>query len=480
MKQILLLSVLLFITLSCESPTNSVVNSGTKTVEVTAPKILAQPVSQSVAEGSGVTFSVVASGDSLKYQWKRNDVIITDATGPVYTIDAVTSEDDELRVTVLVFNAKGSVESDTASLTVLTGDVPKITSHPEDVYVVLDHSASFSVSARGEGIEYQWRRDSVNIDGATSATLLLPVATMADHGAEYDCIVSNRSGADTSESAVLTVIVTDTINTAVIGVVVTPEGVPAAAARVELFDRNASSDTALVSAITDSNGQYQIENPEPKTYSLLVTYDDFAYFDDSLAVDSGVTVMRTDTVGETGSIVIPLEIQKNHDPRQFTAQILGTSYTAQANGNSHITFRNIPTGNFNLRISTSLENYPDFLTSFTLTPDTPDTLNQTIELPYTGIPIVSGITASYDSLTGIATIQWEKSEYGSIDGFLIYRYSGTEIPSEPIAFVSSETNTFQDNLAGESQPEGTHYRVVIRSVTGEIGPGFESVSVHHI
>src|SRR5262249_17196464 len=64
---------------------------------------------------------------------------------------------------------------------------------------------SFAVTASGVfAPNYQWRKDGVNIPGATAATLDLPHAYLADAGG-YDCVVSNVNGVLVSSVAALTV-----------------------------------------------------------------------------------------------------------------------------------------------------------------------------------------------------------------------------------------------------------------------------------
>lgn len=97
------------------------VNSATVIV---APTITQQPLSQTVTltnakKSVSVTFSVTATGTSpLNYQWTRNGVPISGATGSSYTISKVALSDNGSQFQVTVWNAAGSVVSNVASLTV--------------------------------------------------------------------------------------------------------------------------------------------------------------------------------------------------------------------------------------------------------------------------------------------------------------------------------------------------------------------------
>ncbi|MEJ0034863.1 MAG: hypothetical protein WDO68_02040 [Gammaproteobacteria bacterium] len=85
---------------------------------VTAPTITTQPVSASANEGGTVTFTVVASGDGLSYQWKRSGTAIAGATAASYTTPPLAAADDQSLYSATVTNAGGSVTSNNAVLTV--------------------------------------------------------------------------------------------------------------------------------------------------------------------------------------------------------------------------------------------------------------------------------------------------------------------------------------------------------------------------
>ena len=68
------------------------VQSDTRTLTVKMPPAITdQPDDQTVCPGSPVTFSVVATGFNLSYQWKKNGSAISGATSSSYTIPSVAS-----------------------------------------------------------------------------------------------------------------------------------------------------------------------------------------------------------------------------------------------------------------------------------------------------------------------------------------------------------------------------------------------------
>jgi hypothetical protein len=85
-----------------------------------AAAITTQPVSQSVEEGSPVTFTAAAAGTPpYTFQWKRNGVDIgAPSTNPSYTIDRASRADNGARFSVTVTGGQGTATSAEATLTV--------------------------------------------------------------------------------------------------------------------------------------------------------------------------------------------------------------------------------------------------------------------------------------------------------------------------------------------------------------------------
>src|ERR1700722_18670851 len=177
----------------------------------TAPVITTQPVSQTVGVGQSATFFVIASGSTpLGYQWQKNGVNISGATSSSYTTPAAASADNAAKLIVVVSNSVGSATSNSAILTVTSGQqgngAPQITMQPASQTVTAGQSATFTVAATGSPtLAYQWQKNSVNIAGATSAVYSTPVTATSDSGEMFDVVVSNSIGSVTSVSASLTV-----------------------------------------------------------------------------------------------------------------------------------------------------------------------------------------------------------------------------------------------------------------------------------
>ncbi len=168
---------------------------------IAAPVITTQPVSKEVNDGQAATFSVIATGGDLSYQWFRGSAQIPRATSSTYTIDAASSNNAGT-YTVRVTNNAGSVVSSGATLVVHAP--PTITTQPVapiNQPVLNGTSVTLSVAATGEGsLAYQWFQTSasgtVQVSGATSSSYTF--AAPASGTYNYYVIVTNAFGATSS------------------------------------------------------------------------------------------------------------------------------------------------------------------------------------------------------------------------------------------------------------------------------------------
>lgn len=184
----------------------------------TGPTINTHPASQAVCQGGTVTFTVAATG-ATNYQWQKSTdggvtwPPIAGATGTSYTIVNVQPT-DAAQYRCATSGQCGTTNSNAAILTV--NIPPAISAHPVDVTLCAGNINTFSVTASGSGITYQWQSAATcagafsNIGGATSSTLTVTaVATTA-----YRCIVTGTCApAATSNCALMTVVNSVTITT---------------------------------------------------------------------------------------------------------------------------------------------------------------------------------------------------------------------------------------------------------------------------
>ncbi len=180
----------------------------------TSPAISTQPASKTVTQGGSATFSVIATGGSLSYQWRFNSTNIAGATSSVYTRSNAQPA-DEGSYSVTVTNVAGSITSSPALLTVNVP--PAITTQPESQTNVVGDTIILDVAASGTDnpscpMTYQWRKNNNAIAGKTDSFMYIDPVQAADAGS-YTVRVQNCAGAVTSAVAVITVYVPPTIVT---------------------------------------------------------------------------------------------------------------------------------------------------------------------------------------------------------------------------------------------------------------------------
>ena len=90
--------------------------------------------------------------------------------------------------------ADGSVTTAKLDATILKYLKPEITAQPQGKIVYADSNVSFSVTAEGKYLNYQWKKDGSNLTGETNATLTLTDANSTQHDGNYSVVVSNDFG----------------------------------------------------------------------------------------------------------------------------------------------------------------------------------------------------------------------------------------------------------------------------------------------
>ena len=104
---------------------DDVILTKVSSVPTLPPTITKQPSNKTVGVGQTATFNVTASGTApLSYQWQKDRVNISGATGVTYTTPVTTSANNGDRFRVVVSNAYGKVTSNEAILTVTSVPPP--------------------------------------------------------------------------------------------------------------------------------------------------------------------------------------------------------------------------------------------------------------------------------------------------------------------------------------------------------------------
>ena len=165
--------------------------------------ITGSPASITACEGSGVTFTVAATGSNLTYQWQLSPDGVTftnipGATGTTYTINTVALGVNNTKYRAVVTSAQcGSVASSVATLNVKALPVISVTSNNNNG-VDPAHNVTLTANVTPAGTyNYQWYLGTVAISGATSNT----ITATTDNVGSYSVKVTEPTGNCSSTSA---------------------------------------------------------------------------------------------------------------------------------------------------------------------------------------------------------------------------------------------------------------------------------------
>jgi len=177
------------------------------------PLITTSPQSQTVCPGEEVIFTAKSEiGTDVKYQW-----MVDQGTGYTNLGGQASAGSDGFSTKRLsAFEVHAGLSgykykcvarsvspcsqdqiSESLEATLTVNEVTLLT-QPENATICRGENATFSVTAQGEGLTYQWQESGSDIadggvySGATTATLTITGATQDLHGKNYKCVVSGN------------------------------------------------------------------------------------------------------------------------------------------------------------------------------------------------------------------------------------------------------------------------------------------------
>ena len=181
------------------------------------PTVLLPPGNLVRNVGETAVFDLGAAGSAnLKYQWRKNGASLPGATQSRLTLVNLSLADSG-NYDAFVSNSRGTTLSPGAHLTVLGSVAPSplfaarpapavlgIVKQPTSLTVAPRGVANFPVTASGENLTYQWRKNGRDLAGATTATLTLSDVTAADTGF-YSATIRGDGGQVESDTAILAI-----------------------------------------------------------------------------------------------------------------------------------------------------------------------------------------------------------------------------------------------------------------------------------
>jgi hypothetical protein len=202
--------------------------SATLTV-VVPPTIDSQiPAGGAFPAGSGgtVNLSVTAHATHpINYLWNENGTPLSDGghvsgvTNSTLTLTGVDAT-DEGTYSCHLSNADGATDSQPVILSLASG--PTIVVQPTAQAIVLGSNATFTVTAAGASLVYQWSKGTTalgnggRISGATSSALTIGAVIDTD-ASSYSCLITNSGGTTNTASVALTVVDPPVITTQPLG-----------------------------------------------------------------------------------------------------------------------------------------------------------------------------------------------------------------------------------------------------------------------
>jgi hypothetical protein len=267
-----------------------------------------------------------------------------------------------------------------------------------------------------------------------------------------------------------------------------PDNTPAVGAVVRFFVATDSTRTVSYQAMTDTNGRYSVTGLAKGSYNMLATKDTFIVYQDLIFADTDTVFVKPDTLQKSGSVIGIIGLQPNHDPRTATVQVLGTNLYSNVDKDGRFTLSPIAKGNYNLRLVTTLPDYtPTYITIHTQG-QKKDTLADTLWLTFTGIPVVTDLAASYDSVNGLVHVSWNKAAYRDFQNYLVYRdaFESINLSTNPIAACADtffSDAVFKRNLgSGKFSFSDTNdyhfkYRVCIENNSAKPGDTYKYIGI---
>ncbi len=279
-----------------------------------ATSISIHPYTQNICLGGNATFTIIASGSNLTYQWQKCITSsgtysnISGATTASYVFTPSLSDNGYYYKCKVTGSCGASVYSNAMQLNV--GTPASITTQAIAQTVLLTRQASFVIEASGTGLSYQWQKCATasgsfsNISGATSANYAF-TPSIADNGFFYRCQITASCGSvATSEAKLLRVLIPFS-GTLTLTQSNLTSSVTRAYDRLDYSSLSYALQKAKLNVLMDLGDNYSLGEAPNYTASLLITVR--GYTSSGLATSSKtqtITLNGTRTSIETDKLAI--------------------------------------------------------------------------------------------------------------------------------------------------------------------------------
>lgn len=246
---------------------------------------------------------------------------------------------------------------------------------------------------------------------------------------------------------------------------------------------------------TDASGRFRLDSIQAGQYNVLISKDTLRAFQDSVFLAPGLNTLPADTLEAQASLRGVVRLQPVHDPRSVTVQVLGTDLFANVDADGGFVLAGMAGGTYRLRAVSTVTEYAPLFSTVTVLAGKANRIQDTLILPFTGVPTVTGLRASYDSTRGIVTLNWNAAQSTQIAGYAVFRdeAGAVNLSTQPYSKRRISGTTFSDTLyfsppadssatdsAFSPQIQHWEYRVVVIPKSGGFGQPFELVEVNAV
>jgi hypothetical protein len=330
------------------TPSNSERNAGTVTLTLTtndpsapcgpasstttitirrAIQITTQPLNVGVCASFPARFDVTATGDQLTYQWYKDGIavvnsgIISGANTPSLQFSQVRL-DDAGNYYVIVSGSTQCMPVTSATVNLNVDQAIVITSQPSSLTTCTGTDTEFRVvtNANGDPLTYQWRKNGINISGATSESYSLNNITVADAG-RYDVVISGTAGYMCSSANSTPAILTITPD---VGIPVFSSGATSSrcqGAETVIYTASASNSTGIIYSIDEAS---MVSGNEIDPATGTVTFN---------GAWTGTTVVTATATGCNGPVSATLTVTITPTVSAPVFSLGNTSSICQGSGN---------------------------------------------------------------------------------------------------------------------------------------------------
>ena len=179
--------------------------TSTATASFTAAAPNLSPAPGTYTSAQSVTLSDSTSGAVMYYTTNGTTPTTNSAQYSAGTPIGISSTTTIEAMAVASGYSNSAVSGATYTITAAPS-APQITTQPANQTVPGGQPATFSVVATGTApLQYQWRKNSTPIAGATGSSYTTPATVSGDNGSSFAVVVTNATGSMTSNAAMLTV-----------------------------------------------------------------------------------------------------------------------------------------------------------------------------------------------------------------------------------------------------------------------------------